>query len=298
MFVGYEEERMRKTLVAFGIMLVLTLITVGVASAITNGEPDDGRHPYVALLVFGEDAGDGFVPYWRCSGALISPDVILTAGHCTDGATDARIWFGEGPIDWGTWDPATNPTCNGETGYPCTGDAEGAPYTNPDFCIGCGNGLPGFAYRDVGVVELDGSFDMYGFAELPEADLVDSLKNKEDVDLVGYGVQYQAQIPGKYVPKPPPYNRWAGLRQRMYAPSELVSGNFVHSDEFMRLSMNPGGGKGGSCFGDSGGPDLLGGTDTVLAVNSYVTNFNCAGVGYSQRVDIPDVLEWIGSHLE
>ena len=54
---------------------------------------------------------------------------------------------------------------------------------------------------------------------------------------------------------------------------------------------------GGSCFGDSGGPDLLGGTSTVLGVNSYVTNWNCAGVGYSQRIDIPEVLDWINSFM-
>ena len=84
-------------------------------------------------------------------------------------------------------------------------------------------------------------------------------------------------------------------RQRMFAPSELVSGNFAHSAEFLRLALNPGGGSGGLCFGDSGGPDLLGGTTTVLGVNSYVTNVNCSGVGYSQRVDIPAVLSWIRS---
>ena len=99
--------------------------------------------------------------------------------------------------------------------------------------------------------------------------------------------------------KPPklhgPYYRWTGLRQRFYAPSALVSGNFVHSAEYMRLSLNPGGGGGGTCFGDSGGPDLKGGTDTVLAVNSYVTNGNCAGVTYSQRVDLPDILSFINS---
>ena len=128
-----------------------------------------------------------------------------------------------------------------------------------------------------------------------EHGLVDTLRNKTDVDLVGYGVQYQLQVPGKDLPQPPPYYRWDGLRQRLYAPSEMVSGNFVNSAEFMRLSMNPGGGTGGTCFGDSGGPDLLGGTDTVLAVNSYVTNINCSGVGYSSRVDIPEVLDWINS---
>jgi hypothetical protein len=51
------------------------------------------------------------------------------------------------------------------------------------------------------------------------------------------------------------------------------------------------------CFGDSGGPDLLGGTRVVLGVNSYVTNSNCSGVGYLSRVDIPEILAWItGPH--
>ena len=90
---------------------------------------------------------------------------------------------------------------------------------------------------------------------------------------------------------------WTGLRNRLFAPSELVSGKFVHSADFMRLALNPGGGSGGTCFGDSGGPDLLAGTSTVLAVNSYVTNSNCSGVGYSERVDIPEILAWInGPH--
>jgi hypothetical protein len=84
---------------------------------------------------------------------------------------------------------------------------------------------------------------------------------------------------------------------RRYAPIQPISGKFVYRAEYTRLSLNPGGGKGGICFGDSGGTDLLGGTDTVLAVNSYVTNINCSGVGYSARVDIPEVLEWINTFL-
>ena len=280
---------MKKATLAILLTLALLFSIVGFASAITNGQPDGDNHPYIGLLVF--DAAPG-QPAWRCSGALIAPNVVLTAGHCTDGAVAARIWFDEDV----TYDNIPYPLY--PFGGPGSGAIEGTAYTYSEFCTGCGNGLPEFAHGDVGIVVLEKDVDVGGFAELPTAGLVDTLKNKAAIDFVGYGVQYQAQIPGNQLPQPPPYYRWTGPRMRMYAPSALVSGNFVHSDEFMRLALNPGGGSGGTCFGDSGGPDLLGGTDTVLAVNSYVTNSNCSGVGYSFRVDTPDVLKWINEMLE
>jgi len=288
---------MKKGTIILGLTLILLLATVGVASAITNGEPDAGKHPYVGLLVFDiydEDSGEN-VPAWRCSGALIAPDVVLTAGHCTEGAVAARVWFDEDV----TYDAIPYPLY--PYGGPGSGAIEGTPYLNPDYGVGNpyggGNGLPAFSYRDVGIVVLDEDADVGGFATLPTAGLVDTLKNKAAIDFVGYGVQYQAQVPGSELPQPPPYYRWTGPRVRMYAPSAMVSGKFVHSAEYMKLALNPGGGSGGTCFGDSGGPDLLGGSNTVLAVNSYVTNVNCSGVGYSSRVDIPEVLEWIEGFL-
>ena len=263
----------KRRLMVVVVVLVLALSTVGIASAITNGQPDGGAHPYVGLLVFDVNG----TPAWRCSGSLISPTVVLTAGHCTDGATAARVWFDE--------------VVQGNPDYPFGGPSaiEGTPYTFPDFCIGCGNGLPGFAQGDVGIVVLDQAVSGITPATLPTAGLVDTLENKTPIDYVGYGVQDELRGGG------PPV--WTGLRNRLYAPGALVSGNFVHSDQFMKLSLNPGGGTGGTCFGDSGGPDLLGGTDTVLAVNSYVTNSNCSGVGYSFRVDTPSVLAWVNSFL-
>ncbi len=281
---------MRKISIALVVALVLVLATAGIAGAITNGQPDAGRHPYVGLLVFDYAPGE---PGWRCSGSLIAPNVVLTAGHCTEGAVAARVWFAEDV----TYDAVPFPL------YPYGGEGsgatEGTPYLYPDYNVTPydGNGLPAFSYGDVGIVVLDEDIDVGGFADLPTAGLVDTLKNKSAIDFVGYGVSEQAKIPGKELPQPPPYYRWTGPRVRLYAPSNLVSGKFVHSADYMKLALNPGGGSGGTCFGDSGGPDLLGGTDTVLAVNSYVTNVNCSGVGYSARVDIPEVLEWINSFL-
>jgi len=299
--------RLRKSIVALLVVLAALVLGTSGARAITNGQPDNGRHPYVGLMVA---LDSNYVPLWRCSSSLLSPTVFLTAGHCTTApAAHIVVWFGEGPI---LTDPAytaaaqaaaPNPVpCTPGTfsGYPCTGDSSGVPHLNPDFCNPCGHGAGNFASHDVGVVTLDTAVPtslVSSYAALPSAGRVDTLASQTPVDFVGYGVQFQAQIPGNQLPQPPPFNRWTGPRERLFAPSNLVSGNFKSSDEHLRLALNPGGGSGGTCFGDSGGPDLLGGTSTVLGVNSYVTNVNCSGVGYSQRIDLPDILSWIESYL-
>jgi hypothetical protein len=270
----------RKVLMLSAVVALLALTAVP-ALAITNGQPDGTAHPYVGLAVFDVLDEDGNqVPSHRCSASLLTDTVVLTAGHCTDGTVAARIWFDE--------------IVQGNPEYPFSGATsyDGTPHTYPGFCIGCGNGLPGFAAGDVGIIVLTEPVPaavVSQYAVLPDEGLVDTLKNKTHVDLVGYGVQEQLVGGG------PPV--WAGLRVRLFAPSELVSGNFVHSDEFLKIALNPGGGSGGTCFGDSGGPDLLADTTTVLGVNSYVTNSNCTGVGYSARVDTPEVLAWIGGFL-
>jgi Trypsin len=266
---------MRRALIAAIALAALVFGSVQAVS-VTNGEPDNGRHPYVGLAVF--DVGG--TPSHRCSASLLTPTVVLTAGHCTDGTSAARVWFDEN-VQTNTEYPRS-----GRTSY------DGVAHTNPDFCIGCGGGLPGFAFRDVGVIVLTErvpSRVVSEYAHLPSAGLVDTLAAGTAVDLVGYGVQVNQRGGGQPV--------WTGPRVRLFAPSLLVSGNFTHADEFIRLTASPGQG-GGTCFGDSGGPDLLGGSDTVLAVNSYVTNNNCTGVTYSQRVDIPDVLDWIEGFIQ
>jgi hypothetical protein len=286
----------KRALLLLGV-IVLLAITVVPALAITNGQPDGDDHPYVGLMVA---LDEDYVPLWRCSGTLIGPELFLTAGHCTEApAAHVVVWFDTGyptPIPRGDLPAVPGTSCTGYTGYPCTGDASGTPNAHPEFCTGCGNGLPRFASHDVGVVVLDSAYIMGTYGQLPAVGVVDTLKNKTAIDFVGYGVNDQAQIPGNLLPQPPPYYRWVGLRTRMYAPTELVSGKFVHSDEFLRLALNPGGGSGGTCFGDSGGPDFLAGTNIILGVNSYVTNVNCSGVGYSTRVDTESNLDFINSY--
>jgi hypothetical protein len=227
-------------------------------------------------LIFTDGAGG----YWRCTGSLLAPTVVLTAGHCTDGATQVWVTF-ETHLERGTL-PIAQFLASGPF---ITGDA----HTYPGFCIGCGNGLIRFDSGDVGIVTLDAAAPVTEYAALPEVGFVDTLEMGTQVDIVGYGVQERVVGGG------PPF--WIGTFTRYYAPSRLVASNNRISDEFLKLSANPAQGKGGTCFGDSGGPDLLGDTNIVLGVNSFVTNGNCSGVTYSQRVDTPEILEFIESFL-
>ena len=121
--------------------------------------------------------------------------------------------------------------------------------------------------------------------------------NKTPVDFVGYGVQFQANIPGNQLPQPPPFYRWTGPKQRMYAPSELVSGISSTATSSSSSPSTRAVGRAAPASVTPAAPTCSGGTDTVLGVNSYVTNVNCGGVGYSQRVDVPEVLDWINSFL-
>ena len=55
---------------------------------------------------------------------------------------------------------------------------------------------------------------------------------------------------------------------------------------------------GGTCFGDSGGPVFLGGSDSDLVVGiTSFGNSGCAGADYSYRVDIQDSYDFLGDYI-
>src|SRR5262247_2446867 len=81
--------RRRTTLIALVVVLVgAALSGAAPALAITGGQRDT-VHTNVGLVRFTLPDGR-----FRCSGTLISPTVVLTAGHCTEGpATDVYVSF-------------------------------------------------------------------------------------------------------------------------------------------------------------------------------------------------------------
>src|SRR5918993_445893 len=110
---------MKKVTIALLLTLMLALSTIGAASAVTDGELDGNRHPYVGLMVAQDAKGN---PLWRCSGTLLNSTLFLTAGHCTEApAAHVEIWF------------AADVTDAAAQNYPFTGDVGGTPYTHPQY---------------------------------------------------------------------------------------------------------------------------------------------------------------------
>jgi hypothetical protein len=79
---------MQKFLTALAALAVVLVVFVVPAGAITNGTPDNGAHPYVGELLFyvPDEIDPRFTDpgaWFSCTGTLVSPTVLLTAGHCT-----------------------------------------------------------------------------------------------------------------------------------------------------------------------------------------------------------------------
>jgi Trypsin len=287
---------MRKTLALVVLVLALIVAPVTSANAITGNAVVSDRDN-VVLVTFYDEQG---VYLWRCSGTLIAPTIVLTAGHCTYGAAEARVWADQGPyvetpVDEGGYplSPVEDrPPCAGYIGWPCTGeDATGEPLTYPGF------GFPGIVpdeeasfpnTGDVGLVILDTPIDPEtGYASLAEAGALDVFateRGRQDITftVVGYGLQ-RTRPTGD-----------VAVRIRLEATTQLVNlRNALTAGFNLQTTANPGGGRGGTCFGDSGGPIFYGDSNVIVAITSFGITPYCTGVDFAFRIDQADVLAWI-----
>ena len=267
----------KKTLVSSIAILAILLIAISPVGAITDGELDGDEHPHVVLLIM--DVGGE--PTWRCSATLLSPTVVLTAGHCVSNypdepATGFRI-FTESDVE------------NGDNNYPYAGPNS---VEAVDWAAHPLYETAPFWFHDVGVVILEEPgvpLDTYG--ELPEVDQLDILKtrrglHKTTFTAVGYGLQ---RINPVFV---------ESEKIRMYAEPRLIQINTPGFTGDFSLLLSNNHSTGGTCFGDSGGPNFLGDTDVVAGVTSFGLNGNCAGTGGVFRMDRQDVLDFVSPFLE
>lgn len=246
---------MRARLVLAGLAVSLVALLPASASAVLGGQLDTA-HPYVVLVTY--STPDGITTF--CSGTLLSRDVVLTAAHCFAPGTTVHVYDSNVP-------------------QPGAYDSAGTFYPDPQFA-GLGNGIPQADTHDVAVVILSSPIDLTTYGRLPTPGLVDKLTNNTPVDVVGYGVVG--------------FDRGGGQPQPVFPIARFVGqttafkSNGAIGGEFLKLHS-------GICFGDSGGPDLVAGTNIVLAENSFLNNNVCAGDTYSYRVDTLQAQSWITS---
>jgi secreted trypsin-like serine protease len=246
-----------------------TLAIVIPLAAITNGEIDGTRHPAVKLLVM-DVAGK---PAFRCSGTLLSPTVLLTAGHCAGepGEFSGMRVFTESDVQ------------NGNNNYPNAGPNTVEALTwssHPLFTEAQ------FFLHDVGVVVLSKPVKVKSYGVLPAVGDLDGLQPRASTvfTAVGYGLQ---QINPVFV---------TAEKIRMFAQPHLIQIDTGFTGNFSLLLSNIAS-TGGTCFGDSGGPNFLGTSNVVAGVTSFGLNGTCGGTGGVFRLDKGDVLDFVNSFL-
>jgi hypothetical protein len=268
--MGRYRIGLRGWLLAGLLLVVGVVVTAQPAGAITGGQRDE-VHTNVGVIRFTTEEGR-----FRCSGTLISPTVVLTAGHCTGDTGEI---------------PATNVYVSFNTDLPLDPLAPGITAAEraaraANYITGTAHPDPGWdgklsisQQHDQGVVVLDAEavskWPRITPAPLLPVGTLDSNQGalkKETFTLVGYGVDIGEK------------------KSQIVVPERRFTTSFLQTvqDEVVTFQINDRDSKagGGSCFGDSGGPAFFG-TYVVAGDASYVNSLQCNGNGGYQRVDTP-----------
>jgi secreted trypsin-like serine protease len=257
---------MKRIVWVFFLTLLLALGSVGPAAAITNGHLDGNRHPAVGSLGIDFPEGRGIF----CSGALIAPHVFLTAAHCV-------LWLM--PMDVSRvfvsfdahFDPSTSPVHYGTYVI--------APNAWHDFARA----------NDLALVLLDEPVTEIQPVALPDENLFDELGPRglrnEKFTAVGYGST------GRMIGGGKPAFQYDDTRRYSVSSFDALNNNWLH------LSMNAALGDGGTCYGDSGGPNFLGAGESETNIIAGITvtgDVPCMATNVIYRVDTPSAREFLG----
>jgi len=233
-----------------------SLVVAAPAGAITFGTADGSGHPNVGGLVADQAYSDGTWIY--CSGTLISPTVFLTAAHCVEGAR-VRVSFSSAYQD-------------GDKTY------TGTWYADPAYNQSQSDP------HDIAVVVLDKAVKGIAPAQLPKAGSLSTLPGSQQFTSVGYGAYEVTNQPGghQYL-----YNDVRGV-----ATGTLNSIN----QAWLRISMNPSHSDGGTCYGDSGGPNFLG-TSDVVAATTITGDSVCRSTNVDYRLDTASARNFLAPYV-
>jgi secreted trypsin-like serine protease len=228
------------------------------AAAITNGHPDGNGHPNVGGLVADQAYSDGTWTY--CSGTLISRTVFLTAAHCDDGGDErVRVTFSTA---YQVGDPTYAGTFHGDPRY---SQRQSDPH-------------------DIAVVVLDRPVTGIAPARLPAAGSLSGLRHGRSFTSVGYGAYEVTKGPGGH--------------QYLYNDVRGVAHGTLNTvtPSWLRLSMNPATGDGGTCYGDSGGPNFLGGSQ-IVAATTISGDAVCRATNVDYRLDTASARSFLRSYV-
>lgn len=248
---------MRRILL-IGSLLVALGITPS-ASAITYGEPDGTRHPNVGALLAPEPYSDG--TWVTCTGTLISPTVFLTAAHCDQGLSQVDVTF-----------ESVYEAPKGKT-------YRGTWHSDPAYNFSQNDP------HDIAVVVFKSPIKGITPARLPEAGSLSSLAGDQGFTSVGYGAQSVTNGPGG--------------KTLSYSDVRYVSTGTLNAinPSWLRISQNPAKGDGGTCYGDSGGPNFLGAgaTETAIVAATTITgDAFCRSTNVVYRLDTPSARGFLG----
>ncbi|MEO5749026.1 MAG: trypsin-like serine protease [Ornithinibacter sp.] len=222
--------------------------------AITNGALDGNGHPSVGGLVSSTQYSDGTWLY--CSGTLISTTVFLTAAHCGTDGEQVGVTFDS---DYQNGDKVYYGTFHADPLYP--GNSSNS--------------------HDIAVVVFEEAINGITPAQLPEADSLSDLSTRERFTSVGYGAYAVTNEPGGH--------RYLYDDRRMVATGELNAINKT----WLRISMNANRGNGGTCYGDSGGPNFVGTTDIIAAI-TITGDAVCRSTNVVYRLDTESARAFLG----
>jgi Trypsin len=241
---------------ATSLAILASLAAVPSAGAITYGSLDGDAHPNVGGLVAAQAYSDGTWIY--CSGTLISPTVFLTAAHCAEGDR-VRVTFASAYQD-------------GDKVY------WGSWHANPLYDQAQSDP------HDIAVVVFDKPVKGITPARLPAADSLSNLSSSQLFTPVGYGANEVTNGPGGHT--------YVYDDVRRVATGTLNATN----PAWLRISMNPSTGNGGTCYGDSGGPNFLGTTD-IVAATTITGDSVCRSTNVVYRVDTASARSFLAQYV-
>jgi hypothetical protein len=252
---------MRRVIHAAVAAAIVVLAVSSSAGAITNGSPDGNAHPEVGALLAPVAFSDG--TWAECTGTLISPTVFLTAAHCDLGLSRVAVTF--------------DSSYNSATGKTYVGTWHADPAFNQSA------GDP----HDLAVVVFDAQVTGITPARLPAASFLDNLSKSTRFTSVGYGAQSATIDHGRVF---------------HYADIRYVASGGLNSvtKSWLRISMNASHGDGGTCYGDSGGPNFLGAgaTETNIIAGTTVTGDTpCKATNVDYRLDTASARSFLGQFV-